>query len=123
MITEKLLQELKWNDFAIMDFKDGKIVLIFLVESSDKANRLRELFYDFDLKVYVNQTTKIVTIGISFNNSEFNIGYDTGRTAKDYFPLTWLLESKVNYLTTGFKDPDGQIHYNKNLYKLEMADL
>lgn len=121
MITEKKLKELQWYDFSIMDFKDGKIVLILLVDTEEKSIKLLELFYDFDLKVYINETTGIISLDVTFNNSELNVRYDTGKTVKDYFPLTWLLEKKVNYLTTGFKDEDGQIFYNKNLYPISKA--
>ncbi|CAH0265757.1 MULTISPECIES: hypothetical protein [unclassified Pedobacter] len=118
MITEKQLKELSWSDFSIMDLTEGKIALILLCDSTEKATQLRELFYDFDVVVYLNEETQKVSFKVTFNNSEFEVFYKTDKTVADYFPLSWLLDKKVNYLTTGYREPNGNIQYHLDLFKL-----
>ena len=124
-ISEEQLKSILWQDISILQLSDTDHVLILLCDTIEQSERLLGFLKDnaYDLKVFIDIETKEYRFQIDFLNSDYSIGYKSGRTKESYFPLTWLGGNKVNLISAGIKLPDGNLMYDQYFHELDRINF
>lgn len=111
-ITEDDLKSILWEDISIQDNPQYGKVLILICGNKVQAIKLLQMLHEnaFNLKIGIDSKSKRYHLALSFSNSEYAIGCDTGKTEKQYPPLGWLKKQMIKSITTGIwtgETPDG----------------
>lgn len=124
-ITEVDLKRVIWDDISVQQTATGAKILILICKTKKQAATLLKMLHEnaFDLQVSINEKTKRYHLALSFSDSEYGIGCDTGKTEKQYPPLGWLKNNSVKFVTTGIwsgTTPDG---FRISWYDLNFKEL
>lgn len=119
-MTEQDLQDAKIQDISILEIENNQKLLILLCDNAESSQRLYDIISttNYNLTVSVNENNEY-NLKIDFIDTDYIMYFASGRTVENYFPITWLAESKVSLITTGFKGEGQQRFWNDNYLNLK----